>query len=187
MRIFAAIVPPEPALEDLADFLAPRHDAESDLRWTDREQWHVTLAFMADVPDHSVERVVGAVQAAAAARPPVQLAIGGGGAFPHPYDARVLWTGVHGEQQELTSLARGVRHSCAHAGGAPKGGPFRAHLTLARMRRPTEATRWIHVLEEYLGPSWTAREVSVIASHLGEGPRRRSRYEHLAAAPLAPL
>ena len=38
-------------------------------------------------------------------------------------------------------------------------------------------TKWIRVLEAYRGPSWTATEISLVESHLGEGPRKRPRYE----------
>ena len=57
------------------------------------------------------------------------------------------------------------------------GRRFRAHLTLARLGRPSEATRWVRVLDAYRGPSWTLDEVALVASHLGEGPRGRARHE----------
>jgi 2'-5' RNA ligase len=184
MRVFAALVPPELALEDLSEFLASRQEAGGDLRWTVPGQWHVTLAFMAEVPDRALERVLEAVTRAASRTAPLALTLEGGGAFPHPYDARVLWVGVGGDPTSLRDLARAVRNGCAHAGGGPSGGRFRGHVTLARMRRPLEATRWIRVLEGYAGPPWTAAAVTVIASHLGEGAGGRPRYEVLAEAPL---
>jgi 2'-5' RNA ligase len=144
---------------------------------------------MAEVPERRVDRVLDGVAEATATRPRITLSLEGAGAFPRPEGARVLWTGVGGDDSALaalTALARGVRRACAHAGGAPSGGPFRAHVTLARTRRPIEATRWLRTLDRYAGPSWSADEVALIASHLGEGPGGRPRYEHLAAAPLAP-
>jgi 2'-5' RNA ligase len=50
-------------------------------------------------------------------------------------------------------------------------------VTLARTGRPVEATRWIRVLDAYRGPTWQAEELVLVQSHLGEGPRRRPRYE----------
>jgi 2'-5' RNA ligase len=188
MRMFAALLPPQSALEDLAEFLAPRQEAGGDLRWTQEEQWHITLAFMAEIPERAVERVIDGIADTAATRAPFTLSLAGAGAFPHPHDARVLWTGVSGDETALSALsglARGVRRACTHGGGAPAGGRFRGHGPLARARRPLEATRWLRVLEAYAGPSWSADEVTVIASHLGEGRGGRPRYEHLAAAPLA--
>jgi 2'-5' RNA ligase len=188
MRIFAALVPPESAVEDLGRFLEPRREAGEDLRWTDPEQWHVTLAFMAQVPAASVDALADEVAAAVSGRPSLALRVEGGGAFPNPYSARVLWAGVEGGDGALSSLAsltRGVRQAANHAGAAPEGGPFHPHVTVARLRRPTEATRWIRVLDSYAGPAWLADEVALVASHLGEGRGRRPRYEHLATLPLA--
>ncbi|MGO4342928.1 RNA 2',3'-cyclic phosphodiesterase [Pedococcus sp. 2YAF34] len=186
MRIFAALVPPEPALEDLGDFLEPRRDAGRDLRWVDPSLWHVTLAFMAEVPAQRVDEVAEAVAAAAAARDELALSLRGAGAFPHAEDARVLWTGVGGEPSALESLAqlsRSVRLACNHAGASPEGGPFHPHLTVARSRRPFESTRWLRTLDTYEGPGWVAKEVTLFASQPGAKGRPR-HYEPVATMPL---
>jgi RNA 2',3'-cyclic 3'-phosphodiesterase len=188
MRMFAAVVPPEEVIDDLARFLEPRRVAGPQLRWTDAEQWHVTLAFMAQVSDNRVERVMERVAEAVGGRAPISLQCAGGGAFPDAAAARVIWAGMSGARAELDALkalARGVRRACSHAGAAPSGGPFHPHLTLARSGRPIEATRWLRVLEGYAGPTWIANEVTLITSHLGEGPRGRPRYERLALLELA--
>lgn len=188
MRIFAALAPTESAVEDLASFVEPRREAGEELRWTDPEQWHVTLAFMPQVPERSVEALVDEVASAVGARAPLALRVEGAGAFPNAYSARVLWAGIEGGDGALSSLAalaRGVRQAANHAGAAPEGGRFHPHVTLARLRRPTEITRWIRVFDSYAGPSWLAGEVTIVASHLGEGRGRRPRYEQLATLPLA--
>lgn len=187
MRIFAAVVPPEPALDDLAAFLEPRRDAGPDLRWTDSSLWHVTTAFMAEVPERVVDPLVDAIAEAVAPRRPITLSVRGGGAFPNPYDARVTWMGIDGSPEDLQSLAglaRAVRRASSHAGAGPEGGPFTPHLTVARSRHPFEATRWLRVLDAYAGPSWTADEVTVFASHRGEG-KGRPHYEPIAVVDLA--
>lgn len=187
MRLFVAVVPPESALEDLAEFLEPRQDAGAELRWTDPNQWHLTLSFMGDVPERTVEPLVERLAARAPRFAEETVAIAGAGAFPNPYRARVLWAGVREHVDGgLRSLATGIRHACSAAGAAPEGGRFHPHITLARLRRPTEATRWLRVLEGYAGPSWTASEVTLIASHLGEGRGNRPRYEEVATFTLRP-
>ncbi|XVX19054.1 RNA 2',3'-cyclic phosphodiesterase [Actinomycetota bacterium] len=185
MRLFAAIMPPEDAIEDLAEWLAPRREAGRELRWTDDYQWHITLAFMADVPDHAYDELVERMSAAAARHEVGRLALSGGGAFPTPYEARVLWAGVSTLDGDagLAGLARGIRHAAAAAGSAPEGGRFHPHVTLARTR-PIEATKWLRVLEGYAGPPWPAREVALVESHLGEGRGRRPRYEVRERLPL---
>ena len=182
MRLFVAVVPPAEALDHLAEFLEPRRDVEGP-RWTSREQWHLTLAFMPSAPERVVEELVEELEAAVTGRSPVVLGLDGGGCFPDVPRARVLWAGVRGGES-LRPLARAVRSVCSRAGASPDGGPFRAHVTLARFARPVDATRWVRVLESYEGPGWVARELVLVESHL---PRERGhppRHEVLAHLPV---
>jgi 2'-5' RNA ligase len=184
--MFVAVVPPDGALEDLATFVEPRRDSGPDLRWTVPEQWHLTLCFMPAVAERHLDDLITRLERAAARRTSFPVTLSGGGAFPDPSRAKVVYVGVDAPGEELDRLATGVRAAAGRAGADPEGGRFRAHVTLARLRRPVEATRWLRVLDAYRGPTWEAREVTLLASHLGEGPRGRPRYEVVGAFPLAP-
>jgi len=177
--MFVALTPPSGALEDLADFLAPRQEAEAGFRWTAEEQWHVTLAFLPQVAERHLDDLLARLARAASRRTPFSAAIAGGGAFPHAGRAKVLYAALDAGPpfEELKRLATGARAAANKAGAETDGGRFHPHVTLARLGRPTEVTRWIRVLDTYRGPAWTADEITLIASHLGEGPRRRPRYE----------
>ena len=185
MRMFVALLPPEHALDDLAQFVAPRQEAEPGFRWTLPEQWHVTLTFVADVADRHLDDLVARLTRAAARRTPFPVTFASGGAFPDPARAKVLFAGVETDGEELRRLATGARAAATKAGCEVAGGRFHPHVTLARTRRPVQATRWLRVLDAYRGPTWTAREITLVASHLGEGPRRRPRYEPVETFPLA--
>lgn len=221
MRAFVAVLPPQPAVEDLSDFLTPRREASGGgapaPRWTRDEHLHLTLAFLPEVADRDVDELVERLGEAAAARTVGPVRLAGGGAFPDAASARVLWVGVEpaggaaGPQtapvpdgaagpdgaatpvgaagpdaaEGLARLAGGVRSAAGRAGVVVEGGPFRPHVTVARMGRALEATRWLRVLQTYRGPQWQPDEVALIASHLGQGPRRTPRYEVLETFALA--
>jgi 2'-5' RNA ligase len=178
--MFVAVVPPEDVVEHLEEFLAPRREA-GPFRWTVPEQWHLTLAFSANVPDRSYDDLVARLTRAAAKRRPMEARIAGGGAFPNVGRAKVLFAGIKQEGEtdgeELRRAATGARAALAKAGAEVDGQRFRAHLTLGRMGRPVEATKWVRLLDGYAGPSWQIEELALVASHLGEGPRRRPRHE----------
>ena len=186
MRMFVALVPPEDALADLGEFVAPRREAEPGFRWTAPEQWHVTLSFMADVPERRFDDLLARLERAARRRTPFTARITGGGAFPNPARAKVLYAGLSADPdtEELRRLATGARAAGNKAGAAAAGGPFHPHVTLARLRGPLEATRCVRVLDGYRGPEWQARTITLIGSHLGEGPHRRPRYEPVASFDL---
>ena len=185
MRLFVAVVPPEGVLDDLAAHVEPRRDAGAELRWTDPHQWHVTLAFLGAVGERRLDELTEALAAAASRRGGLVLRVSGAGAFPNPYAARVLWTGVETLRGDLPALAKGVRAAANSVGATPDGTRFHPHVTLGRFARPTEATRWIRAFDAYEGPAWQVDHVELVESHLGQGRGHRPRYETLAALALA--
>lgn len=184
MRLFVAVVPPDEVLDDLEQHVEPRREAGPEIRWTDRHQWHVTLAFLGAVPEARLDDLTEALARSAGRRDPLVLRLSGAGAFPNPYAARVLWVGVEQVRGDLTRAAGGIRNAASSVGATPDGTRFHPHLTLGRFHRPAEATRWIRALDAWEGPAWRVEQFVLVESHLGEGRGRRPRYEVLAELPL---
>jgi 2'-5' RNA ligase len=185
-RMFVAVTPPEEVVQHLDAYLEPRRE-HATFRFTPPEQFHVTIAFYAAVPEASLDDLTEGLARAAGRRTAFTTRVAGGGAFPDPVQARVLYARLDlgpDAEAELDLLATGARAAAGRAGVAVDGQRFRPHLTVARLARPEEATRWLRVLDAYRGPEWTVEDVSLVASYLGEGPRGRPRYETLAELPL---
>jgi len=47
-------------------------------------------------------------------------------------------------------------------------------------------TKWVRLLEGYAGPAWSVDELTLVESHLGEGPRGRPRHVTVDTFPLGP-
>ncbi|MFC7497122.1 MULTISPECIES: RNA 2',3'-cyclic phosphodiesterase [unclassified Nocardioides] len=188
LRMFAALVPPTEAVDDLEEFLEPRR-AAAPFRWAGSEQLHVTLAFLAAVEERRLDDLAERLARAAARRTSFETAIAGGGAFPNAGRARVLWAGLDLDdtgRTELDRLATGCRAAAGRAGIDVDGQRFRPHLTVARIGHPSEVSDWVRLLDGYAGPRWTADRITLVASYLGEGPRGRPRYEEIGEFDLAP-
>jgi 2'-5' RNA ligase len=185
MRLFVGVVPPQDVVDHLDAFLEVRRDVAA-FRWSAPEQWHVTLAFSGDAPERVLDEVYERLERAAGRRTAFETRVSGGGAFPDVARARVLYAGVDGEtaHQHLAHLSTGTRAALARAGAPVDGQRFRPHLTVARLGHPEEISNWVRLLDSYEGPVWRVGEISLIASHLGEGPRGRPRYEVLETFPL---
>lgn len=162
-RLFVAVVPPDPVREALDHFLEPRREAGGGLRWVLPEGWHLSCAFMAKVPAVLVGNLEEALAGVAARTAPFQLTIAGAGAFPNPDRARVLWLGVSAGGEELGRLARRCRNAAATTGIEVEGGPFRAHLTLARAGG-ISATGWLGVLDTVPAQTWLVDGCALIRS-----------------------
>jgi 2'-5' RNA ligase len=174
MRMFVAVQPPQEVLEDLAEFVEPRRERDSPLRWSSDEQWHLTLAFLPAVTERHYDELVERLSETAGRREPFELRLQGAGCFPNPAVAKVLWSGVAGDTGRLERLAASSRSAAVRAGLEVDGSKFRPHLTLARAGRPLEMTRWLRVFDLYTGRSWQVSEIALIQSQLGQG---RPRYQ----------
>lgn len=188
MRLFVAIVPPPPVTAELDARTVPLRRAWPDLRWTTREAWHVTLAFLGEAREDVLPELTTRLERAARRHRAQRLAVRGGGAFPGPSRARVVWAGLDADRAALAALAASVAAGARRA-GAPSPDEdrrFRAHITLARLREPADVRPLTEGLADLAGTPWTATEIQLIRSHLpGPGAGRTPVYTSLAAWPLA--
>lgn len=173
MRLFVGLAPSAPALDDLEAACAPFRPARADLRWTSRELWHVTLAFLGEVAEDSLVRLVPRLERGARRHFAFQLSVAGAGAFPSPDRANVLWSGMSGDRRALAELSATVSAAARRAGAAPPnaGRRYQPHLTLARCRAPADVREIVAGLAGYQGPAWTAGEIYLIRSWPGPQPR----------------
>ena len=182
MRLFAAIRPPAAALEHLDRALAPLRAGPGErLRWVPPDQLHLTVAFYGEIPDGAASDLQSIVASAVAGWGELQLALRGAGTFT----SRNLWVGVAGQVRELRELmAAGAR---APRTDAHEERPPRPHLTVARVGRRArgeDVRPLARALAVYSGPEWTAHEVQLVRSRLGEGPGGGVAHEVIGAVEL---
>ncbi|MWA08549.1 RNA 2',3'-cyclic phosphodiesterase [Streptomyces sp. BA2] len=168
VRVFIALAPPDEAKKELERERDPAYQAHPRMRWNRIEDWHITLAFLGEVPVPVVPVLRAPLARLAAARKPLTLALSGGGHF----DERVLWSGIDGDLEELHLLATEVRAVVDDCGVGHVGRPFRPHLTLARARRdtPSCAVEAAAGLAGFTGRPWQAERLHLVASNIGRGP-----------------
>jgi 2'-5' RNA ligase len=173
MRLFIGLAPPAAALDDLDAACAPLRQGREDLRWTSRELWHVTLAFLGEVSEDRLDRLLPRLERAARRHLVFGLSLAGAGAFPSQARANVLWSGLSGDRKALGELAMSVSAGARRAGAPPpdEGRKYRPHVTLARCRMPADVRSIVDDLSGYQGPAWAVEEIYLIRSTLDGQPR----------------
>jgi 2'-5' RNA ligase len=121
-RLFVAVWPPEGVLDAIAEL--PRAD-EAGVRWTRREQWHVTLRFLGHA---EIDVAAGALDTVAWERvSPIDVELG-------PAVSRLGRSVICLPASGVDGLAGTVAAATAEVGEPPDPRPFNGHLTLARLR-----------------------------------------------------
>lgn len=146
--------------------------ADPAVRWTSRDEWHVTLRFLGEVTDGDVDRVTDAMSAAAVAVAPRTIALG-------PATTRLGKGQLVLPAAGADDLAAAVVQATAQLGRPPDDRPFTGHLTVARGRGRRPVPRKLEGIS--LSTEWDAGEVALVRSHLEAGG---PRYETISSAPL---
>lgn len=182
VRLFVALAPPSDAMAELEAAVAPLRPGWPGLRWTSQEAWHITLAFLGEVGDARLAALTGRLERAAGRHRGQVISISDAGAFPSAAKARVLWAGLHGDRGALAALASSVAAAARRAGApAPdEGRRYQPHVTLARCREPADVGSLVGVLSGFAGSAWTAGQIHLVRSQLGQLPR----YDTVGSWPL---
>jgi RNA 2',3'-cyclic 3'-phosphodiesterase len=165
VRLFVALDLPAEARRALARF---RDAAVDPVVWRplDEASFHVTLAFLGYRSDEDVERVSDVLRALPPWEPP-RLAIAGGLLLP-PRRARVLTVALADPDGVLAALQAAVSTGLAAAGlYKPELRPFRAHVTVARLRTGARPPRALEVEPEPV--AFAGGPVTLYRSRLARG------------------
>jgi RNA 2',3'-cyclic 3'-phosphodiesterase len=195
MRLFVAIYPAEAALDHLAAAISGLRlgmatAAGNNVRLVARPLWHVTLAFLGELPDDRAPEVAAALHAGVdrwrggptGESAPIEVRLAGGGRFGRRRST-TLWVGLAGELDAFRSLGDSVRRELRRARIPYDHKPLRPHLTFARPgeRLPADDVAADLVrLREYEGPDWMVDAVHLVRSQLGPRPV----HERIATVPV---
>ena len=158
-RLFVAVWPPDDVLDLIAAL--PRPDVEG-LRWTTRDQWHVTLRFFGSVELEDASRALPQAEAFAAT-----AALG-------PETGRFGKGILHVPVEGLAEVAKAVVQATEQVGKPPEPRPFSGHLTLARARDRRRGVDLRPLVGTPIAAEWAVTEVCLVESHLSS---KGARYE----------
>jgi 2'-5' RNA ligase len=137
IRAFLAILPPEDVLQAMSGLQEKlKREARGQISWTRPEGRHLTLKFFGDVSMEDVDKISAAVQKRVASGFSLNLKVEKLGVFPDARKPRVLWCGMAGDVARLSVLQKQLDTDFDALGFPKDDRPFRAHLTLARIKDP---------------------------------------------------
>ncbi|MEV8306834.1 RNA 2',3'-cyclic phosphodiesterase [Streptomyces flavidovirens] len=187
MRLFAAVLPPARAIDELAVAVERLHafPGSGGLRWTGHDGWHFTLAFLGEVDEEILPVIEERFGRAAARQDPFPLRIRGGGHFGR----RALWVGAAGGIDAMRLLADRADAAARRAGVAmEEHRAYKAHLTIARSRTgfDTDLRPYVEALAHFEGTAWTVGELALVRSNppVPGVPGAQPRYEPVRVWPL---
>lgn len=133
LRLFVSLPLPEDikqALLQVQKLLSP-----SFFKSLPKENFHLTLAFLGDTRATCIPMLERILDETAGATPLFPCELSGLGAFPHPWEPRVVWVGIDMGSKEAGILSDALRARLEEANVSFDTKPFRPHITIAYSRK----------------------------------------------------
>lgn len=183
-RVFIAINLPENIKRKLSDFQSKW--PELPIRWTKKENLHITLIFLGRLSDEEVFEICKITKEAVLKNQPFSLNLNKICYGPPKKPPRMIW--VEGEKsKELTKLKNDLENALLASAGQKyriETRPFSPHITLGRIRQwefraiePEERP----TVEQDISLTFEVSSIEVMESQLKRGG---SEYTVLESAPL---
>jgi 2'-5' RNA ligase len=136
------------------------------VRWVAPASHHVTLKFLGWTRPDTVTALADALGRAVAGVPPFSFRTQRLGGFPSLDKASVLWAGIEDRSGSLTRLAEAVDREVAELGFEPERRRFHPHVTLGRLREPSNVSEVVLPLAEQVFSETRASEVFLFESEM---------------------
>lgn len=186
IRIFFAIDLSQSVRDNLGHFISAlkKKSKTHAVRWTKPENLHITLQFLAEVQTEHLKGLIDNVRAEIEGIIHCStLTFGGVHLFPNPYRPRVIVLGVT-PQEELATLSGLIGHGIKASSYEVESRPFRAHLTLGRIKNPQGLN--LSFLSEFSQTEAGSMEVNEVVLFRSEPRPEGSEYTVVDRITLVP-
>lgn len=147
MRIFIGIKLDDAALDSIEKFLKPFKKIASPLKWTIRENLHVTLKFIGEVPTEKYKQIEALLAEGDFNTGAIDLNITGCGKFGRGPDLNIFWVGLE-KNPKLEDMFNRIENTLAKAGIPKEDRPFKPHITVARNKKTFNFKSFFELIEQ---------------------------------------
>ncbi|MEE4312057.1 MAG: RNA 2',3'-cyclic phosphodiesterase [candidate division KSB1 bacterium] len=169
IRTFIAIEIPPHIKKEISEFQRHLMVRDTRISWPKPDNIHITLKFVGDVETNAITAITEAVEKGVEQIPPFNVKIVGVGTFPSGRKPRILWIGAKSENSLMVKCADNIDQKLEELGYEKETRPFRAHLTLGRVKSQFKIDEVLDRLNEsrdFECDDFLASEIIVVQSTL---------------------
>jgi RNA 2',3'-cyclic 3'-phosphodiesterase len=169
-RTFLAVYPDPATIRLINDKITGLRERFGGIRWTPEHQLHFTLRFFGNLDDKALATAARVLEDNAPRTPALSFPLNSLGAFPDWRRPRIFWIGAGAGGDDLEAVARRLDIAFGEAGLGRADKPFRAHLTIGRLREGESLERpEIDALrgDTFSTPPFEVADLRLMLSRLG--------------------
>ena len=166
LRTFVSIPVPSQIYKIQKRFISGNPNS-SNLRLIDKNNIHLTLRFIGQTPQSSINKIKKGLDFIVNNFQPFQLNIQGFGFFPNMDIPKVLWAGLSGEIDILSKLVNKINNSLIPLGFDNPDKDHIPHISLARSNNKETISNISQIMKiEYCPIPFNVKKINFISSEL---------------------
>jgi len=118
------------------------------IKWVDLNQIHITLAFLGDTDDDTIEKISSMLSEKCQGSGMISFIISGLGVFNDINNPRVIWAGIK-NAESLSKLQKLVAGCLIKIGIKPEEREFKPHVTLGRIKYIKDRNKLKQIISKY--------------------------------------
>jgi 2'-5' RNA ligase len=155
-------------------------------RWVRAENIHLTIVFLGEVPESSIEGIAGVAKSVCDRYGAFDMALRGVGVFSGIRNPRVLWIGLQTDLERISYFRNALQRELRPFGIQEEKRSFRPHLTVCRFRKGAKGGEPLaKIISEYKEFSASFCRVERLFLFKSELTPKGSIYTELAQWPLS--
>ena len=120
------------------------------VRWVRVDNIHLTVIFMGNMRAEDISAARGEIKKICIEFGPFDIKLKGLGVFPNRQRPRVLWLGLDGEIERMSSLRDSLQELLKPFGIKEEKRSFKPHLTMGRFRKPNKGDSLLdNIISQY--------------------------------------
>ncbi len=147
LRLFVACDIPELVKDEIDRFAGFLKKHGVDVKWTRKENLHLTLKFFGNISSERVEEIKKSLTSLKTGIKPFSVHFSGVGAFPDIHKPSIIWIGVDKGESALKVLAETIDAGFSRTGFEKEKRDYSAHLTLGRVKDPRYSAKLTRALK----------------------------------------
>ncbi len=134
MRLFVALLLPEPVVAELTRLQQTLRRRWPDLKYAKPHQLHITVKFLGEVAQQDAAAAAAALRETTSSHAAFDLTLAAAGHFPPRGKPRIVWISAEERGDSLRGSAAALNHAFEHIGVPAEDREFKPHVTIARAR-----------------------------------------------------
>jgi len=183
MRTFIAIEVSDVVRDNLVKAQERIGSKAAKIKFVERENFHVTLKFLGEVDEATLDEVKAALSEIAKKHRRHRVRVKGIGVFPNPNYVRVIWAGIENDEG-IKAIASDVEREMRRL-GFKKEKNFVAHITIGRVKFVKDKVELAMALKDLANEDFGEFEVEAIELKKSTLTPKGPIYETVARFELA--